>query len=189
MASGDLTGAAGPRRRHLRVVDDAAARAAEDTALETAREQALRLLTARPRTRVELTTALSRKGVDEAVASEVLDRLTAVGLVDDEAYARSYAEREACRKGPRAVVDALQRRGISAVLARQVAFQGDPEAVRNAALAVGRAALPRWRGLERPVLERRLAGLLARRGYGSGLVHSIVRELLGGMDDASSGRW
>lgn len=189
MTSGDLTGAAGRPRRHLRVVDEAAARAAEDAALETAREQALRLLTARPRTRAELATALSRKGADEAVASEVLDRLTTVGLVDDEAYARSYAEREASRKGPRAVVDALQRRGVSAVLARQVAFQGDPDAVRPAALAVGRAALPRWRGLDRPVVERRLAGLLARRGYSSGLVYSVVRELLDGVDDDSTGRW
>lgn len=178
MTSDDRAGAAAPRR-HLRLVDDETARAAEHAARETAREQVLALLTTRPRTRVELTTALTRKGCDAAVAADVLDRLTQVGLVDDEAYARTYAKRESVRKGPRAVADALQRRGIAPALAREVAFRGDAADVRTAALSVGRTALPRWRGLDQPVVERRLAGLLARRGYSSGLVYSVVRELLG----------
>jgi regulatory protein len=179
MPAAHTAGAAGPGGPHLRVVDDATAQAAEDAAVESAREQVLAMLTSRPRTRAELATALGRKGVDPGVADEVLDRMSAVGLVDDGAYARAYAEREAGRKGPRAVVDALQRRGIDPTLAREVAFQGDPHDVRAAALEVARTALPRMRGLERPVIERRLAGLLARRGYGSGVVYGVVRELLG----------
>ncbi len=166
-------------RRHLRVVDDEVVRKAESAALDSAREYALSVLTARPRTAHELSTALVRKGVDPDVAAEVLQRLTAVGLVDDEAYARAYAEREAARRGPRAVLDALQRRGISPALAREVAFVGGPEDVHAAALEVGRAALPRWRGLPPEVVQRRLAGLLARRGYGQGLVYAVVRELAG----------
>jgi regulatory protein len=170
---------AGAPRRHLRVVDDDAVREAEAAALDSAREYALSVLTARPRTAHELTAALARKGVDPDVAAEVLHRLTAVGLVDDAAYARAYAERESGRRGPRAVIDALQRRGISSALAREVALVGDPDDVHAAALEVGRAALPRWRGLAPEVVQRRLAGLLARRGYGQGLVYAVVRELVG----------
>ncbi len=165
--------------RHLRVVDAQTAQAAEDRAVEAARELALSLLTARARTRSELATALARRGIDEAVATEVLDRLTRVGLLDDAAYARAYAEHEAGRKGPRAVADALRRRGVPPAVARQAAFAADPDDVRAAAVVLATAALPRWHGLPAHVAHRRLAGLLTRRGYDHGLVHAVVRDLLG----------
>jgi regulatory protein len=179
MTHSSTAGDGAPRRRHLRIVDDEVVRAAADAAVETVRERALTVLTARPRTAAELTTALLRGGGAADVVAEVVERLTAVGLVDDAAYARAYAEREAGRRGPRAVVDALQRRGIDPALAREVAFQGDADDVRAAALAVGRTALPRWRGLDTIVVERRLAALLARRGYSQGLAYAVVRELCG----------
>ncbi len=49
----------------------------------------LRLLTARPRSRAELTDALRRRGIPEEVGKPVLDRLSQLGLVDDAAFAEA----------------------------------------------------------------------------------------------------
>lgn len=153
--------------------------AAEDRAVDAAREHCLSLLSTRSRTRFELAEALGRRGVDADVRERVLDRLVEVGLLDDRAVAQAYAKKQSGRKGPRAVAEALQRQGIDAALAREVAFAGSADDVRSAALTLARQKLPAWRGQATPVVERRLAALLARRGYPAGVVFSVVREVLG----------
>lgn len=155
------------------------AEAAEDRAVEAAREHCLSLLATRARTRAALRESLRRRGVDDVVGERVLERLAEVGLVDDRAVAQAYAERESARKGPRAVADALQRQGIDPALAREVAFAASPDELRAAARVVALRKLPSWRGLAPPVVERRLAGLLVRRGYPQGVVLSVVREVVG----------
>src|SRR5918992_879892 len=50
---------------------------------ELAREICLRQLATRPRTRAELATVLRRRGIDDEVAAEVLDRYHEVGMVND----------------------------------------------------------------------------------------------------------
>ena len=159
------------------------ARAAEERAVDLAREKCLSLLATRARTRAELAEALRRQGVAEAVARQVLDRLTEVGLVDDRAVAEAYAERQAGRKGPRAIVAALSRRGVDAALAQEVAFAAGADDVRAAASALARQKLPTWRGLPPEVVRRRLTGLLGRRGYPPSAVYAVVRELLGDPGD------
>jgi regulatory protein len=155
------------------------AEAAENRAVDAAREHCLSLLATRSRTRCELAVALGRRGVDATVAERVLDRLEEVGLIDDRAVAQAYAEKHAGRKGPRAVSEALQRQGIDAALAREIAFAGSTDDVRAAAMTLARQKLPSWRGQPAPVVERRMAALLARRGYPAGVVLSVVREVLG----------
>jgi regulatory protein len=49
----------------------------------------LRLLTARPRSRVELAGALRRRGIPDEVGESVLDRLAELGLVNDAALAEA----------------------------------------------------------------------------------------------------
>ncbi|HEY5336330.1 MAG TPA: recombination regulator RecX, partial [Mycobacteriales bacterium] len=82
------------------------AEAAEDRAVDAAREHCLSLLATRSRTRFELAEALRRRGVDPLVTERVLIRLEEVGLVDDQAVAVAYAEKHAGNKGPRAVAAA-----------------------------------------------------------------------------------
>ena len=56
-------------------------------AIEAAREVALRKLDARACSRSELTSAIEGRGFSVEIAARVVDRLEAVGLVDDQAYA------------------------------------------------------------------------------------------------------
>jgi regulatory protein len=174
------------------VVDDTTARQHEERAVETAKDYALGLLTTRSRTRSEIATALDRRGVEPDITAQVLARLGDVGLLDDRAVAQAYADRESARKGPRAIAEALQRKGIDPVLAREVAGGRNPDDVRAAAVALVRQKLPTLRREARPVVERRLAALLARRGYPAGMVYAVVREVLGeieGVDPAEAQIW
>ena len=55
-----------------------------DKRAEQARAVCLRLLTARARTRAELAGQLAKRGYPDDVSTEVIERLSEVGLVDDE---------------------------------------------------------------------------------------------------------
>ena len=64
---------------------------AHTQAVEAAREIVLRRLDRSAAPRAALAELLERKEVDPRVASEVLDRLEAAGVIDDTAYAARLA--------------------------------------------------------------------------------------------------
>jgi regulatory protein len=80
-----------------------------------ARDQCIKLLAVRPRTRAELDTALRRRGFDDDVIAEVLDRYSDVGMIDDEAFARAWVTSRHHSKGlaRRALAGELRRKGVS----------------------------------------------------------------------------
>ncbi len=95
-----------------------------------------------------------------------LDRLEAVGLVDDESFARAVAEHQlkVRRAGRRAVFSALAAKGVArgTIEATLAALEGDEEG-RAEELARERAA--RLTALPPDKAYARLVGLLQRRGY------------------------
>lgn len=140
----------------------------------------LRLLTAAPRTRAQLTAALTRRGVPEDVGRRVLDRLTEVGLVDDRAYARAWVRSRHAGRGlaRRALGSELRARGIPDDLIASALAQLRPDDEASAARALVTRRLGASRGLPPPARIRRLTGMLARKGYPSGLALRVVREAL-----------
>lgn len=138
----------------------------------------LRQLANSPKTRAQLQGALAKRECDPEVAREVLDRLTEVGLVNDEAYAELYVR---SKQNSRGVAKSVLRRELreKGVAADSVAdvMNAVPEAAEeDRARALVRTRLPRLHGLDRSVQVRRLAGLLARKGYPSGLASRVVFE-------------
>src|SRR6266508_2811863 len=89
---------------------------------EAAHAAALWLLESRARTRLELRQRLERRGFEAEAIERALDRLTGVGLVDDEAFARDLAASrvEQGVDAPRIVVE-LKDRGIAPDLAVRIA--------------------------------------------------------------------
>lgn len=165
------------------VTAEQVARLSEEDGRWRAREAALRLLAHRPRTEVELRQRLMRKGFTEEVAAACVADLLARGLLDDAAFAEMFT-RDRVRLNPRGrrrVVQELRGRGVEAdVASAAVDDVLREEAVDEAALA--REAARRWRprrGEEAPRARRRLAGYLARRGFGADTVRAVVEELLG----------
>ena len=144
-----------------------------------ARQIVLRKLAAQARTRHELAAALATKRVPDEAAAVVLDRFTELGLIDDAQFARDWVESRQGRRGlsRRALRRELQNRGV------------DPEHIEAALAPVGsdeelatarQLTEKKLRAMDRldpEVRYRRLAGVLARRGFGAGVIATVLDEL------------
>jgi regulatory protein len=146
-----------------------------------AREECLRLLTLAPRTRAQLAAALRKKGIPDEAANEVLGRLEDVGLVDDAAFARAWVESRHYSRGlaGRALSAELKTRGVAAEEIRAaIDEQHGHDAEVSAARRLVDRKLGSMRGLSPEQRTRRLAGMLARKGYPAGLAFRVIREAL-----------
>ena len=141
---------------------------------------ALRSLTAQARSRAELERTLRRRNVPEPAADRVLDRLTAVGLVDDAQLAREWVavrqpRRQLSRDGLRRE---LQAKGVAREAIESALADLAPEAEREAAQTLARRRLRSMTGLAREVQYRRLAATLGRRGFSGGLIAAVLDDVL-----------
>lgn len=160
--------------------EDPVAQGPEADQEAVARKILLDQLTGRARSRSELATTLARKGVPDEVATQLLDRFEDVGLVDDEAFARSWVESRQAGKGlaRRALSQELRRKGVDDEVAREVLEEVDPEDEVESARTLVRRKLRSVARLERDAAVRRLAAMLARKGYPPGVAFRVVREEL-----------
>ncbi len=140
----------------------------------------LRLLTAEPRTRAQLADALKRRRVPAEAAEAVLSRFTEVGLIDDATFASAWVESRHHGRGlgRRALATELGRRGVAHEDIAAAVEQLTPEAERAMALALVERRIASLARQPRPVQVRKLAGMLARKGYPPGLAYSVVRQAL-----------
>ncbi|MFC7450087.1 recombination regulator RecX [Rhodococcus daqingensis] len=156
-----------------------------------AKDLCLRLLTDRARSRAELAKKLADKGFDEDVAVRVLDRLTAVGLIDDASFAAQWvhSRHTFSGKGKRALAMELRTKGVAPEVAAQALGQIDGDDERARATDLVRRKLrttsldfpvdgPGGRSSERERTVRRLVSMLARRGYPQGMAFDVVKSEL-----------
>ncbi len=138
-------------------------------------------LTGRARSRSELADKLRQRRVPDDIAERLLDRFTEVGLVDDAAFARQWVESRQASRGlaRRALADELRRKGVDADVVKEAVDEVDPANEEAAARALVRKKLPSLRRVDRATATRRLAGMLARKGYSSGMAFAVVRDELG----------
>ncbi|PKW28151.1 regulatory protein RecX [Phycicoccus duodecadis] len=143
-----------------------------------ARQIVLRQLTAAPRSRAQLEQALRRKQCPDDVATAVLDRMEEVGLVDDEAYAGMLVRSQQAGRGlaRRALRQELRKKGVDDETAQAALDALDPHAEEERARELVAKKLRTLHGLEPVVQTRRLAGLLARKGYDGELAMRVVRD-------------
>jgi regulatory protein len=154
---------------------------AADNPEARAREICLRLLTFSPRTRAQLAEALRKRDIPGEVADEVLGRFEDVGLIDDAAFARAWVESRHYSRGlaGRALSAELKQRGVAAEQIRAaIDEQLGPDAEIAAARRLIEKKLAATRGLPAEQRTRRLAGVLARKGYPAGLSFRVIREAL-----------
>ena len=146
-----------------------------------ARQVCLTLLTLAPRTRAQLAGALRKRGIPDEAADAVLARFEDVGLIDDAAFARSWVESRHYSRGlaGRALSAELKQRGVAAdEIKAALDEQLSPDAEATAARRLVERKIPGTRGLPADQRTRRLAGMLARKGYSPGLAFRVIREAL-----------
>jgi regulatory protein len=143
-----------------------------------ARAIVLDRLAARAHTRQELERVLRAKKVPPAVAQQVLDRMTSVGLVDDTAFASAWVESRHQRRHLSAVAlrQELQAKGVDRDAIEAALAPVDTEAELLAARALVARKCAAMADLSDQVRNRRLAGLLGRRGFGPAVIARVLEE-------------
>jgi regulatory protein len=158
------------------VVDEAALASLRDEAARAdAMSSALRLLSYRPRSESELRQRLVRRGAPAEVIEATLRRLGELKLVDDEAFARGWAESRdrSSPRGRRLLKHELLAKGVGADTAREAVSGVDEE---DAAARAAARRLTALRGLTYEQFRRRLGDFLLRRGFGFNTVHVTVER-------------
>jgi regulatory protein len=184
-----VTAEPGSRRRRASYAERRAERAKVEDPAEVL-EAAARYLEARPRSMSEVRRRLTTMGYRSALVDGAVTRLTEMGYLDDEAFARSWvASRDRARpRGGHALRRELQLKGvdretIDAVLDEReedTAGDGEPASADEAAaerlLAKKRASL-----LREPDPRKRLQkayALLARNGFPPDVCSTVSRRVL-----------
>ncbi|MFE5894365.1 recombination regulator RecX [Streptomyces sp. NPDC056462] len=148
--------------------------------VEQARAICLRLLTGTPRTRKQLADALRKREIPDDAAEEVLSRFEEVGLINDGAFADAWVESRHHGRGlaRRALAQELRTKGVDSTLIDEAVSQLDSEQEETTARELVARKLRSTRGLDRDKRLRRLAGMLARKGYPEGMALRVVRQAL-----------
>ena len=157
---------------------------AED-AKRQVRHRALLLLDQRARSRHELQERLVSLDFDIRVIADVLDELEQSRLVNDHDFAMEWVrQRHELRGKSRSVLDQeLQRKGISPEHRAAALEQVDDDAEYHCAREL---AAKKARQITKPPADyaeqekylRRIVGVLARRGFASGMSFTIAKEAL-----------
>jgi regulatory protein len=145
-----------------------------------ARQICLRLLSMAPRTKAQLATALRRRGVPDDAAETVLARFAEVKLIDDAMFARAWVDSRHYGRGlaSRALGAELRQRGVARDDIQAALSELSPDVEVETARELIARRLPGTAGMPVQARMRRLVGVLARKGYSSGLAYRIVREAL-----------
>ena len=156
------------------------AREADADPEQVARSICLAQLEHAPRTRAELAATLSDRGVADDVAEAVLARFTEVGLIDDATFARLWVGSRHRGRGlaGRALGQELRRKGVEDDVVREAVGTLDPDEEAATARSLVERKLRTTHGLPADARVRRLAGMLARKGYAPGLAFRVVKQAL-----------
>jgi regulatory protein len=161
--------------------DDLAGRVAEALAVDKAMRDALTRLNRRAMSRRDLDGKLREKGHEPAARTAALDRLEALGVIDDEAYGEALASATVRRQaaGPRLVEQKLRAKGLAGETAGKLAraATGDADQQRVAASEAAEKKLRTMRGLDAATRRRRLYGLLGRRGFTPDVIADVMASL------------
>ena len=145
---------------------------AED-AREVGYQQALRLLSYRPRASAEVRRNLEKHAMPAEVIEDVLARLQRAGLLDDSRFAQAWVDNrsEFRPRGRRALAVEMRQRGLDDESIQQALAEVDEEALADQAASKQSRKLA---GLDETAFKHKLSGFLARRGFGYAVIRDTV---------------
>ncbi|NJC56958.1 regulatory protein RecX [Brevibacterium marinum] len=149
-----------------------------DTSYAKAKKTAMNMLAMRDHASVELRDKLLKRDFLPAAVDELIAKLQRSRLLDDEEFAHRYvrAHRERRKLSRGALKRELTKKGLSADIISGAVDDVDGEEDLARQVAEKKAASSR--GLAYEVRERRILGMLARRGFSSSVCLKVTREVL-----------
>ncbi len=168
---------------------------ASDPAEEATRraiDAALNYLSYRQRTEEEVRRKLAERGHGQETIEHALNRLRAVGLVDDESFVAAYVRDRVAHRpmGVRRMTRELWAKGIPREIAEPViesvfADEGVDEPMLARRMARRRRRTRAKSSDDLPTFRRRLRHALMRRGFGPRLAREVVDEVFPPDEDAA----
>lgn len=151
----------------------------EDAAAEAAERGLLKKLRGRQLSVSEAKTYLAQHELDRDSVDALVDAFLERGYLDDARLAEQvvYAGVDRKGQGRQAIAQSLTKRGVPREVA-DAALAELPDDDAERALEYARTKAGSLRHLERDVALRRLAGQLARRGYGGSVALTAARAAL-----------
>ena len=145
----------------------------------SALDYALKLLGYRARTVRELREKLEGKKYPAENITEVLAKLQKIGLVDDEKFAVNYVRDKLSisRRGPRRIYFELIKHGVNREIADQATKAIDKDEELETAQSLLQSRQRQWAKLDPLAKKRRAIGLLSRRGFSSGVLSRLLKDL------------
>jgi regulatory protein len=144
--------------------------------LEVAIQKALHYLDYRPRSSAEVCSNLEKNGFSDEVIAAVIDRLEHNGLINDGQFAQTWVDNrsEFRPRGRRLLSLELRQKGLNeeAIQAALNNLDEDELAYRAA-----HKQARKLQGLSKPDFQRRLAGYLARRGFGYDVIKPVLERV------------
>lgn len=140
-------------------------------------DAAAHFLSFRPRSRAEVRANLTKKDYPAGVVDDAMERLEALGYIDDEAFARYWVENRDTFKprSPLALTAELRQKGVPDGVIRQVVDELD---VDDAAYRAAQQKLARHRHSTEGDFKRKLGGFLQRRGFRYEVVNDVLNRLI-----------
>jgi regulatory protein len=123
---------------------------------------------------------MHRHGVPDETAESVLDRLTGAGLIDDTAFAKAWVESRHHGRGlsRRSLSAELRQRGVDGDDITEAVETLDPDQEIATARRLAERKLAATRGQPPEARARKVASMLARKGYPAGLAFRLIREAM-----------
>jgi regulatory protein len=144
----------------------------------SARDYALRLLSARDRSRKELESRMGMKRFEPGEIETILDELEAVGLVDDDQFARAFVGAKIHRIwGRRRILFELEKKGIDGPTAMNALREAyDEDQVRTLALARLERLKNHYAGLAPRESRRKIFSYFSRRGHDAEFISGLLTD-------------
>lgn len=149
-----------------------------DAAYAKAKKTAMNMLAMRDHASGELRDKLLKRDFLPAAVDELIAKLQKSRLLNDEEFAHRYvrAHRERRKLSRSALRRELNKKGLPAEIVSDAVEDVDGEDDLARQVAEKKAASTR--GLDHDVRERRILGMLARRGFASSVCLKVTREVL-----------
>ncbi|MDN5658010.1 regulatory protein RecX [Brevibacterium sandarakinum] len=149
-----------------------------DASYAKAKKTAMNMLAMRDHASGELRDKLLKRDFLQEAVDELIAKLQKSRLLDDEEFAHRYvrAHRERRKLSRTALKRELNKKGLSADIVSGAVEDVDGEEDLARQVAEKKAASSR--GLDDEVRERRILGMLARRGFASSVCLKVTREVL-----------
>lgn len=121
-----------------------------------------------------------KEEISEIVIESLIKKLKQKGLINDEEFAKTWAEsrRKSKQKSLLAIKTELSQKGISREIIEEVLIPSNNESEERLALLALEKKLHRWQKLPAIKIKQKAYELLARRGFDYSVISSVVAKKL-----------